>query len=97
MDNNQQVPVVCRASKKKRKMIKKKVSFILLDFVVPVVEYNVSVDLILLSFQLLVLPNVVNEVVFDIPNTPKDLFRFHLYKNNILYLFLLPHIIKFNC
>jgi hypothetical protein len=49
-----------------------KVSFILLDFVVPVVEYNVSVDPILLAFLLLVLLNVVNEVAFDIPNTPKD-------------------------
>jgi len=72
VDNNQQVPVVCMASKTRENEIISKVSFILLDFVVPVVEYNVSVDPILLSFLLLVLLNVVNEVAFDIPNTPKD-------------------------
>jgi hypothetical protein len=40
------------------------------DFVVHVVEHNVFVDQDVLAFLLLVLPDVVNAVVFDIPNKP---------------------------
>jgi len=61
-DNTQQVVVV---------------EYMAFDFVVLVVAYIVFVDQVLLSSQLLVPPNVVNEVVFDIPNTLVSFDAYH--------------------